>query len=70
MKEIIFNVEGMHCESCENRIQNRIKELNEVESVVANHNDGTVKVTLNKNIERKIILDILDDMGFLVKEEQ
>ena len=69
MKEIILNVEGMHCEGCETRIQNAVKNIKGVESVIANHNDGTVKITLNTNIEKSVIAETIEDIGFEVKED-
>ena len=69
MKEIILKVEGMHCEGCEKRIQNAIKNIEGVESVTANYNDGTVKVTLIKDIEKNIVTETIEDIGFEVKED-
>lgn len=69
MKEIILNVEGMHCGGCERRIQNAVKNIEGVENVIANHNDGTVKITLNKEIEKSVIAEVIEDIGFEVKED-
>ena len=69
MKEMILKVEGMHCGGCESRIQNSISEIDGVENVVANHNDGNVKITLNKDIDRKVIVETIEDIGFEVKED-
>ena len=69
MKEIILNVEGMHCGGCETRIQNAVKNIEGVENVIANHNDGTVKITLNTNIEKSVIVETIEDIAFEVKED-
>lgn len=69
MKEIILNVEGMHCGGCETRIQNAVKNIEGVENVIANHNDGTVKITLNKENEKSVIVEVIEDIGFEVKED-
>ena len=69
MKEIIINVEGMSCTGCENRIQNALKSIDGVESVVANHKDGTVKVTLNNEVEINVLKERIEDIGFEVKED-
>lgn len=69
MKEMILKVEGMHCGGCESRIQNSISEIDGVENVVANHNDGNVKVILNKDIDKKVIAEAIEDIGFEVKED-
>ena len=59
----------MHCEGCEKRIQNAIKNIEGVESVTSNYNDGTVKVILIKDIEKNIVTEIIEDIGFEVKED-
>lgn len=69
MKEIILKVEGMHCGGCETRIQNAVKNIEGVENVIANHNDGTVKITLNTNIEKSVIVETIEDIAFEVKED-
>ena len=70
MKELIFKVNGMVCEGCENKIKNAIGTLDEVESVEANHITGIVKVTSNKEIEREKIEEIIKDIGFeIVKDD-
>ena len=63
MKELVLNVEGMMCSGCENRV----KTIDGVENVVANHVNGTVTVTLNKELDEKIITDKLSDIGYEVK---
>lgn len=68
MNEIIFNVEGMMCNGCENRVQNALQTIEGVEKVVANHVDGTVTVTLNNDIDKSVIKDKLEDLGYEVKE--
>lgn len=70
MKELIFKVNGMVCEGCENRIKNAIGTLDGIESVAANHNTGIVKVTSNKDIEREKIEEAITDIGFeIVKDD-
>ena len=68
MNELIFNIEGMMCNGCENRVQNALQTIEGVEKVVANHVDGTVTVTLNSDIDKSAIKDKLEDLGYEVKE--
>ncbi len=68
MKEIVIKVEGMVCNGCENRVQNALKNINGVEEVVANHNDGTVKVTSTNEVSENDIKEKIRDIGFEVKE--
>lgn len=68
MKELVINVEGMHCEGCENRIKNAIKEIDGIEEVNANHETGIVNVIVKKSVNEKEIKDTIEDIGFEVKE--
>ena len=67
MKELVFNVEDMVCNGCENRVQNALKTIDGVEDVVANHENGTVTVTLNKEVSEDVIKEKIEDIGFDVK---
>ena len=65
MKEIIIKVEGMMCEGCENRIQNSLKSIEEIENVVANHKEGTVTI-VGENVDIDKIKERIEDIGFNV----
>ena len=67
MKELIIKIEGMVCSGCENRVQNVVKQIEGVEKVVANYNDGTVTITLNQEINTETIKERIEDIGFKVK---
>ncbi len=69
MEEIILKVEGMMCEGCENRIKNALQSIEGVKSVVANHNTKNVIVTLNEKIEKNLLKERIEDIGFDVKED-
>ena len=66
MHELKLKVNGMMCEGCENRIKNALSTLEGVEKVEANHKTGEVKVTCNKPIEKSVIEEKIDDIGFEV----
>lgn len=66
MKELTFNVKGMMCGGCENRVQNALKTIDGVEEVKADHVTGTVTVTLNKEIDKSIIEGKIEDIGYEV----
>ena len=68
MQEIILNVKGMMCTGCENRIQNALKTIDEVEEVKANHKDGKVKINLKDDIDINNIKEKINDIGFEVVE--
>lgn len=69
MKEVDLNLEGMHCGGCESRIKNAVQNIKGVESVIANYKNGTVKIVINKDIDRKVIVETIEDIGFKVKED-
>lgn len=69
MKEIIIKVEGMVCNGCENRLQNALKNIKGVKNVIANHTNGTVIVTSNSEVEKDILKEKIEDIGFKVKED-
>ena len=69
MKELIFNVNGMACGGCENRIKNAVKNIDGIEEVIADYKTGKVTVLLNKDIDRETISEVIDDIGFEVVKE-
>lgn len=68
MKEVVIKVEGMMCSGCENRVQNALKEIEGVDTVVANHEEGTVKVTLASDVDVTVLNETIEDLGFDVEE--
>ena len=70
MKETQFKVNGMVCEGCENRVKIALSTLDGVEGVDASHKTGIVTVISNKEIERSVIEEKINDLGFeTVKED-
>ena len=70
MKEMKLKIEGMMCTGCENRVQNALKTIDGVEEVKANHQDGTVRVKANDNVELSAIKEKVEDIGYEVKESK
>lgn len=69
MEEIKINVEGMVCGGCEKRIVNSLSSIEGVNEVMANHNNGTVIIKANEKIEKQIIKEKIEDLGFEIKED-
>lgn len=69
MKETIIKVKGMVCNGCENRIKNALKTIEGVENVNANHNTGIVSITLNNEVEKNVLEEKIEDIGFEVVKE-
>ncbi len=69
MNEIILNVQGMHCEGCERRVNNALSQIDGVDEVIANHNKGTVTIKTNSKVDIDEIKEKIDDLGYEVKED-
>ncbi len=69
MEEIRINVEGMVCGGCEKRVVNSLSTISGIKEVIANHNNGTVIIKANEKIERDIIKEKIEDLGFEIKEK-
>lgn len=67
MKEIEFNVEGMMCSGCENRVKNSLSLIGGVEAVEASFETGVVKITLTKEVLEKELKEAIEDLGYKVK---
>ncbi len=62
--EKVIKVEGMACNACENRVQNALKEMNGVEEVKASHENGTVTIKGNDNMNIEEISSRIEDLGY------
>ncbi len=61
-----FKVEGMMCPHCEARVTEKLMELDGVSNVVANHQEKTVVVTLEKDVPDSVITQTIVDQGYQV----
>lgn len=68
MEEMKLNVIGMVCGGCEKRVVNAVSTIDGVKEVIANYNEGTVIVKLDKKISEDIIKEKIEDLGFEVGE--
>lgn len=64
--EKIMKVEGMMCGHCEMHVQKALEALDGVSKAVANHNDGTVTVTLSKDVANDVLKKAVEDAGYTV----
>lgn len=69
MKEIKINIKGMVCGGCQKRVENALGNIEGVEKVIANYKDGTVLIISNKEIDKAIFNEKIEDIGFEVVEE-
>ncbi len=63
----VMNVEGMMCPHCEMHVKNALEAIDGVTQAVANHNDGTVTVTLSKDVSDEVLSEAVTKAGYVVK---
>ena len=68
--KIEIKISGMSCTGCENRVENVLKNIENVESVNANYNTGIVEIGTNdiKNLNIDVIKETLEDIGYDILE--
>ena len=68
--KIEIKISGMSCTGCENRVENVLKNIENVESVNANYNTGIVEIGTNdiKNLDIDVIKETLEDLGYDILE--
>lgn len=68
--KIEIRISGMSCTGCENRVENVLKNIENVESVNANYNTGIVEIETNdiKNLDIYVIKETLEDLGYDILE--
>lgn len=69
--KVVLNVEGMTCTGCENKIESKLKKTDGLIISRASYNNGTVKITYDRNvISLKNIKKIIDQLGYRVIESK
>lgn len=68
--KIEIRISGMSCTGCENRVENVLKNIENVESVNANYNTGIVEIETNniKDLDIDVIKETLEDLGYDILE--
>ena len=68
--KIEIKISGMSCTGCENRVENVLKNIENVESVNANYNTGIVEIGINniKDLDIDMIKETLEDLGYDILE--
>lgn len=68
--KIEIRISGMSCTGCENRVENVLKNIENVESVNANYNTGIVEIGTNniKDLDIDMIKETLEDLGYDILE--
>ena len=68
--KIEIRISGMSCTGCENRVENVLKNIENVESVNANYNTGIVEIETNniKDLDIDMIKETLEYLGYDILE--
>ena len=66
MTEKILKVEGMMCTHCEAHVKEALEKISGVESAVADHNNGEVKVTLSSDVADDTLKSAITGAGYKV----
>ena len=68
--KIEIRISGMSCTGCENRVENVLKNIENVESVNASYNTGIVEIGIYniKDLDIDMIKEILEDLGYDILE--
>ncbi|MDO4836938.1 MAG: heavy metal translocating P-type ATPase [Clostridia bacterium] len=64
--EKTLKVEGMMCGHCEAHVKQALEAIPQVDSAVASHTAGTVKVTLNAPVDDAVLTKAVQDAGYKV----
>ena len=69
-KKIEIRISGMSCTGCENRVENVLKNIENVKSVNANYNTGIIEIETNniKDLDIDMIKETLEDLGYDILE--
>ena len=66
MNTLNIKVKGMVCNGCENRVKNVLKTIDGVKEVNADYNQEIVTIKTNLEIDKNIIYEKIEDLGFEV----
>ncbi len=64
--EKTLKIEGMMCMHCSGRVKKVLEDLVEVDSAVVSHETGTAVITLNKDVDNSVLVDVIENEGYKV----
>ncbi|SFB56897.1 copper chaperone [Amycolatopsis marina] len=70
MESRVWQVEGMSCAGCEQRVGNVLRRLEGVSGVTADHSCGRVEVRVDPAVvDRSLLVERIETAGYRVAEE-
>lgn len=67
MKKII-EVTGMHCGNCSKAVEKALCEIEGISKAKADHEKNVAVATMKKDVDDKLIIDAIENLGFTVGE--
>lgn len=65
MKKLELNIEGMHCKGCELGLEEKLENLNFIDSVKADFKKGKAKITYEeRELDMEKIEQAIKELGF------
>ena len=66
MKELILNIEGMHCNGCAMAVKGELEEVDNVKDVNVNKEKKQAVVKYEKDIDYTKIENLINSLGFSI----
>lgn len=63
----LVEIDGMHCEHCQKKVEDTLYSIPEVEEVTVSLAEKNAKITLNKEVNDMIIANLINSAGYKVK---
>ncbi|AMD95024.1 heavy-metal-associated domain-containing protein [Leptotrichia sp. oral taxon 847] len=63
----LVEIDGMHCEHCQKKVEDTLYSIPEVEEVTVSLVEKNAKITLNEEVNDMIIANLINAAGYKVK---
>ena len=63
----LVEIDGMHCEHCQKKVEDTLYSIPEVEEVTVSLAEKNAKITLNEEVNDMIIANLINSAGYKVK---
>ena len=63
----LVEIDGMHCEHCQKKVEDTLYSIPEVEEVTVSLAEKNAKITLNEEVNDMMIANLINAAGYKVK---
>ena len=63
----LVEIDGMHCEHCQKKVEDTLYSIPEVEEVIVSLAEKNAKITLNEEVNDMMIANLINAAGYKVK---